>query len=131
MLRGRLDIDVLDPDSGGGNWLTILTEAIDVEFDRLTDQFPDLRFGLSNRDAPRQVWDVRTETGFAPLDDDGVLHKRLPQASLFEDAVERAGRHIETGLPRDSDGAGFRGVLVLAMTPPDPSEVPAVRLEQR
>jgi len=66
----------------GRHWQAVLPEPVDVKLYRLTNQAQHFRTGLSNRNATREIRDVRSPARIAPLDHDHVSHHPSPPAFL-------------------------------------------------
>ena len=98
-LRGGLDVDILDADGGGGYWLPILAEAIDMKLNRLSNQLPNFLLGFSDSNAPWEVGDVCAEARVALFDDDGVLHGRYLSPACFRMLLRVPGGMSRLGFP--------------------------------
>ena len=57
-------------------------QAVDVKLYRLTNQAQHFRAGFSNRNATREIRDVRSPARIAPLDHDHVPHYPSPPVFL-------------------------------------------------
>src|SRR5262249_20693240 len=98
-LRGNVDV-------GRGtarlwNCHALGLEALKMKRNRAFHLSLDFVARIPGGDAPRKIRRVCGEAGLGLLDDDQILHVFKP--SLLENAVQRVGRHVVTGLARHSD----------------------------
>jgi hypothetical protein len=93
-LLGSTNIDDLTFARRLGDGLTGLPQSLDVESDRLTDQSQSFFARLARRDAPREIWHVRSPPVLAPLDNNQILHANVTRDRLVQDTPQSPRRNL-------------------------------------
>jgi hypothetical protein len=57
-----------------GYGLAVLTKTLDVKFNRFTNELHRLASRFPDRDATREIWNVRSDRRIALFNDDHVFH---------------------------------------------------------
>ena len=113
------------------NRKSVFTQTFDME----DDGFPHFIFNLGDSCAccyaPRKVWHIGRVVALGFLDDNCVTHMTSRfDTCLFQDAVQRTGREIVTGLSRNGDATKLALVLELTMTSTSRDQMPTTDLER-
>ena len=116
----------------GWKRLAIFSEPVQMKLDGFLDEFQNFLSAAAGSNATREVWNVRTPTCRAFLNDHHVLHVHhlIFETRLFQDIVRRTRRDIDAAFACNRDGSGLGWMVELAMTSSGAHQHPTVLLNQ-
>ncbi len=107
-------------------------DAFKMKFDGFLDKLKNLFLGFRRRDAARKIRDICSETTWAFLNDNHIMHVSFSlEPGLFQHIVECAGRDIDTGFSRNSSRSRFCWMMELTMAAFLAYLQPPISLDQR
>jgi hypothetical protein len=114
-----------------GNRKAVRAKTFNVKLDSFLDEFENLITGFRDGHTAWQVGNMRPETGFTLLDHDSVFHSLiLFQTCLFENRVERTGRHIDICFSGNGHSTALGWMFELPVASLRAIQVPAIVMEQ-